>query len=181
MSDNSIRRLTAADWQLLRKLRLAALRDSPEAFASTYERELAFDEETWRSRCSTSCYMVAENSEAASGMAAVIVLSGEPPTVSPFDEALPEEAEAHLVSMWVAPAFRGRGIAGRLIAALSSATLERDIWQLYLWVVAENRAAVSAYERAGFIRTGELAPLPHSPEITEEKMRLDLSPQAQRG
>lgn len=42
-----IREIGAVDWQALRDIRLAALRDAPQAFASTYEREVAFAEAHW--------------------------------------------------------------------------------------------------------------------------------------
>jgi hypothetical protein len=42
-----IREIGAGDWQALRDIRLAALRDAPQAFASTYEREAAFAEADW--------------------------------------------------------------------------------------------------------------------------------------
>ena len=45
-----IRPTTMTDWQLLRDIRLHALRDAPDAFSSTYAREAAFDEIEWRQR-----------------------------------------------------------------------------------------------------------------------------------
>ena len=44
--------LTSADLSLYKRLRLAALRTDPNAFASTYEREFQFDDATWLSRMS---------------------------------------------------------------------------------------------------------------------------------
>jgi len=45
-----IRRVSADEWQLQRDVRLSALRDTPDAFASTYEQEVAFGENEWRAR-----------------------------------------------------------------------------------------------------------------------------------
>jgi hypothetical protein len=44
------RQAQAADWEALRQLRLAALADAPDAFASTLEAELAFPTELWQQR-----------------------------------------------------------------------------------------------------------------------------------
>ncbi|HEX4399353.1 MAG TPA: hypothetical protein VH136_17065, partial [Trebonia sp.] len=43
-----MRAIGPGDWELVRDVRLAALRDAPSAFASSYEREAAYSEEQWR-------------------------------------------------------------------------------------------------------------------------------------
>jgi ribosomal protein S18 acetylase RimI-like enzyme len=48
----SVREVVADDWELLRDVRLAALREAPHAFGSTYAREAPFTEEQWRGRIS---------------------------------------------------------------------------------------------------------------------------------
>jgi len=44
------RQAQAADWETLRQLRLRALADAPDAFASTLEAEVASPDEVWRQR-----------------------------------------------------------------------------------------------------------------------------------
>ena len=44
------RQAQAADREALRQLRLRALADAPDAFASTLEAEVAFPAEVWRRR-----------------------------------------------------------------------------------------------------------------------------------
>jgi hypothetical protein len=44
----SVRAIGPGDWELVRDVRLAALRDAPGAFASSYEREAVYSEEQWR-------------------------------------------------------------------------------------------------------------------------------------
>src|SRR3954465_9674992 len=45
-----VRRFQSHEWQLYRDLRLAALRDAPDAFGSTLAREEAFADEEWIAR-----------------------------------------------------------------------------------------------------------------------------------
>src|SRR3954453_4900446 len=54
MSDVTVKALDGEDWQAFRDVRLAALRESPEAFASSYEAELEYDEDFWRARLARS-------------------------------------------------------------------------------------------------------------------------------
>ena len=45
-----VRATTMTDWPALREIRLQALLDAPDAFASTYAREAAFGEDEWHRR-----------------------------------------------------------------------------------------------------------------------------------
>ena len=48
-----IREIDADGWRAIRDIRLAALQDAPDAFASTYAREIAFVEADWLRRISS--------------------------------------------------------------------------------------------------------------------------------
>ena len=50
MAGVAVERVRAAEWRELRELRLRALADAPEAFASTLAREAAFPDDVWRQR-----------------------------------------------------------------------------------------------------------------------------------
>jgi hypothetical protein len=45
-----VREVGTDDWAILREIRLAALREAPQAFGSTYQREARFTEAQWRER-----------------------------------------------------------------------------------------------------------------------------------
>ena len=73
-----------------------------------------------------------------------------------------------LVSMWTAPAARGKGVG----AALVDAVIEwADGRAVELWVTRGNDAALRLYERCGFVETGDHQPLPSDPCKDEIRMR----------
>lgn len=57
---------------------------------------------------------------------------------------------ASVHGMRTAPAWRGRGMAGRILAALADAAMARGLARCFLQVEAGNSAALSLYRRAGF-------------------------------
>lgn len=146
-----VRFLEPADWATWRELRLAALAEAPYAFGSTLaDWTGARDrEERWRARLEIpgSRNLLAVLDDRPAGMA-----SGLPA----------EDGEsAELISMWVSPLARGRGVADLLIETVEQWAADRRAKTLRLSVRAGNGWAIALYERHGFARTdepGELQP-----------------------
>lgn len=65
---------------------------------------------------------------------------------------------AELVSMWVAPEFRGTGLTARLIDAVVDWAASAGYSEIRLWVVEGNAAAERAYAKSGFVATGRRQP-----------------------
>ncbi|MET7529865.1 GNAT family N-acetyltransferase [Streptomyces goshikiensis] len=53
-------------------------------------------------------------------------------------------------SVYVHPAARGRGVAGRLLAALIESTEAAGIWMIQSGIFPENAASLAVHARAGF-------------------------------
>lgn len=53
-------------------------------------------------------------------------------------------------SVYVHPAARGRGVAGRLLAALVESTEAAGIWTIQSGIFPENAASLAVHQRAGF-------------------------------
>jgi len=157
-----VREITADDWELMRDVRLSALAEAPSAFGSTYAREVAFGEPQWRGRINdrsvTFFAHVDPADPAPVGLAGVYV----------------EDGVADLVSMWVSPSARGRRVGEALVEAAASWAAARDFSALFLWVTESNTAARRLYERCAFNATGEHAPLPSDPALTEIRMSRAL-------
>jgi len=152
----------AADWEALRQLRLRALADAPDAFASTLEEEVAFPAEVWRRRAEggpESANFIAREGGVDVGLAAVFAEPEVP-------------GRMHLVSMWVDPRYRRRGVARALVDQAVRWAAERRAREVILWVADQNTAAHRLYERLGFRPTGERQPLPSNPARTESLLRL---------
>jgi RimJ/RimL family protein N-acetyltransferase len=139
----TVRRLQPDDWELLRDIRLRSLRESPEAFSSSYEREAAFDETQWRSRADGVWFI------ATAGGAVVGVVAGF------FDDTVPA-SERHLVAMWVAAQARGSGAAVDLVEAIVDWARDDGATEVSLGVFEDNSRARALYERCGFVECGEL-------------------------
>lgn len=153
-----VRVVHADDWEQARDIRLAALREAPQAFGSTYAREAPFTEQQWRGRTGSD-HSVCFFAELADG--------AEPAGLAGVYE---EDGTADLVSMWVRPAARGLGAGEALVEAAADWAKARDHATLYLWVTESNAAARKLYERCGFTPTGERQPLPSDPSVIEIRM-----------
>lgn len=158
-----IERLSEDDWEQLRDLRLRSLREDHDAFGSSLAREEGFAERHWRMRLRPSAWFMAyDEGEHPVGVAAGI----QEPGADPEDR--------HVMSMWVAPEARRRGVGIALLDALGRWALRDGAASLSSWVVADNVAAIELYGRAGFVRTGATMALPRDPSRTEERWVLDL-------
>jgi len=95
-----VRVATIEDWQVLRDIRLAALRDAPNAFDSTYDEQAAYAEADWRRRISSESTFFAFLPD-TDGMD----LNGTDPAglAGGFQE---EPSTVELVSLWVRPLTR---------------------------------------------------------------------------
>jgi len=147
-----IRRATSEEWERIREIRLRALRDSPDAYGSTEERELRNSEDDWRSwvsgwdGVSRQVLFVAEEGEEWQGLALGVRWRDHPDP-------------ANLYAMWVAPDARRAGLGRALVEAVSAWAAEEGASIVHLCVTDSNEGAAAMYERCGFAPTGERSPL----------------------
>jgi GNAT superfamily N-acetyltransferase len=155
-----VRATTLDDWQAMREIRLQALRDAPDAFASTYAREIAFEQAEWHRRATRDGSFLAylHDGELAG-------LAGG------FEE---EPGVVELVSMFVRPQARGHRVGEALVDAVAVWARGRDAKSVHLWVTETNKPALRLYERCGFTATPERQPLPSNPAVGELGMTRPL-------
>jgi ribosomal protein S18 acetylase RimI-like enzyme len=160
-----IRDTTEDDWQLLRTIRLLALQDSPDAFASDYGAEVRHDEQQWREWLRSHMWLLAFENGTAPAPVGVIAATKEPPTPA---------REPFISSLWVAPEYRGRGVGRRLIEAVADRLAARGVTAVSLWVLDGNDAAREFYTAIGFVPTGERQLAPGFSDLHEQRMRRNV-------
>lgn len=138
---------------------MEALREAPYAFGSSLEEWQDADERRWRARLeSVPLNLLAVLDEKPAGIVSCI---------EPRDGGT-----AELISMWVAPFARGRGVGDVLIQAVIAWAREQNASGLMLSVREQNAHAIALYRRHGFTDAGANED-PDSP--CERTMRCDLA------
>ena len=157
----AITRLGEEDWRIWRDVRLAALADAPTSFAATREEEQAIQEDGWRA-------MVRD--------AAVFAATAEATVVGAAAGLYRTSAEDRgLGALWVAPQWRGRGVAALLIAAVIAWARSEGAARVGLWVPGDNARARRFYEHQGFRATGWRRPFPGDSGRLINEMSLSLT------
>jgi ribosomal protein S18 acetylase RimI-like enzyme len=141
--------LTADDWRLWRQLRLQALAEDPGAFGARLAdwQGPGDREDRWRGRLSIpgGHDVMAWSDEQPCGMA-----SGVPAAGANW---------ITLISMWVTPTARGRGVGDALVAEIVRYASDVGAGGVHLDVAEDNHAARRLYERHGFRVNGEVGDL----------------------
>jgi len=89
---------------------------------------------------------------------------------------LPRESagERGLGAMWVAPLWRGRGVAAALTGAVIAWARSEGCARIGLWVPADSPRARRFYQRQGFRSTGRARTFPNDATRTIDEMALEL-------
>ena len=141
-ADLQIRLLAPADAAAYRAIRLSGLKDTPEAFGSTFDAEVAKPLAWFFDRLTASDVFGALREREILGVAGFAVRDGA--------------KEAHkglLWGMYVRPEARGTGVARRLVETVIDFARPR-VELIQLSVVVGNEPARRLYARLGFVEYG---------------------------
>ena len=137
----TIRLARADEWGRWRETRLRMLRDDADFFSTRYDDMVREPDQMWRDWVG----------EAAAGAQKTLFVAEEDDdwlgVVGAFVRINPLEVQ--LISMWVDPQARGRGIAQELIRAVATWAGDRGSDTVVLFVQEANEPAQQLYERAG--------------------------------
>jgi ribosomal protein S18 acetylase RimI-like enzyme len=87
-----------------------------------------------------------------------------------------EDGSAQLISVWVLPEQRGRGVARALTTAVMQFAAAAGMKRMTVWFTDGNTPAQRLYERLGFRATGRRQSMPSRASIEEHEMDLLLGP-----
>ncbi|MDN5896271.1 MAG: GNAT family N-acetyltransferase, partial [Nocardioides sp.] len=142
-------------WQLYRDVRLAALKDAPEAFVARFEHEASYDDGFWRERMIRAHRFVAERGDELVGLVCLGLHNEDPETGEVF-------------GLWTAPKVRGEHAAWGLVSAAGRKAAEDGCKQLYYWAGSDNASAVGFASSFGFRPTEERRPVRVAEGATEK-------------
>ncbi len=137
-----VRRLTSEDAAAYREIRLAGLRDCPEAFGSTFGRESAQPLTWFCDRLRASQVFGAFRSTALLGVAGLAIREGEK-----------ERHKGLLWGMYVRPDIRNAGVGRQLVEAVIDCARDH-VEVIQLSVVKGNERARRLYAGLGFVEYG---------------------------
>ncbi len=147
--------LTAEDWRIWREVRLRALETDPTAFGSTLAGATGENdhEARWRQRFTVPYNIVSVRNGAFVGQVGATAI---------------EQGTTELISLWVAPEVRGRGVGDELIEAVVAWARSQGAARVELDVRRANLTAIAVYRRNGFVNCeGALDP-------SEQRMQLSV-------
>ncbi|NEA35511.1 GNAT family N-acetyltransferase [Streptomyces sp. SID13031] len=130
-------RISAVEWAELRRLRLLALEESPDAFLGDFATESALKPSAWKRRCNNEEWFAAELDGRNVGLGMLAKRHGP-------DKYL------HIESMWVEPDHRTAGVGRALLERLESEAKRQGEEKIALWVFVGNTDAWQYYVKMGY-------------------------------
>ncbi|SHI53615.1 Ribosomal protein S18 acetylase RimI [Rubritalea squalenifaciens DSM 18772] len=146
MSTVIVRRIRDDEGALYREMRLAALKDSPQAFASTYEDALQRSDAWWQEQTRAAA--------AGPDRAIFLALDADPVGMAALYRDLDQPRQGELFQMWVAPERRGSGCARELLECALRWAEENGMTQVRAEVKQGNERVLAFYLANGFVHAG---------------------------
>jgi ribosomal protein S18 acetylase RimI-like enzyme len=156
-----VRGLVARDWQVLRKVRVAALQQSPKWLLGDAEWEQKQSARYWLRLIRRCRWVVAE------------VDDGPARRVIGVVQSIGHTKRRYLQGVWVDPFFRDQGVGKLLIECAIERELAAGILDLQIWVIDGNDAAKHVYGSIGFRSVGLPQQIRDDGRF-EQRYRLDL-------
>ena len=163
----SVRKFELDEVSTYRSLRLSALEESPDAFGSTLGAEQLRTTEEWASRLEGGCN---------SGLDLPLIgrVDTTPAGLAWGKVDRSDRTIVHLYQMWVAPEFRGRGIARLLLRTIVAWAASLEARSVHLGVASGKSSAMRLYASEGFVPFGQVEPLRSGSALLAQRMRFEI-------
>jgi RimJ/RimL family protein N-acetyltransferase len=153
-----VEELSPNQWERLRDIRLAALRNDGHAFGGNLEAEGAMSENEWRAKFEIFTGLIAVLDGVDIGFMSVENLNGDFRTT------------CWIGSCWVGSEHRRKGALRALFEYVDQLSHERN-WKIQgLGVWIDNDGAIRAYEKLGFSQMGEPQESTRKPGLYYQRM-----------
>lgn len=143
-----IRQIRTDEWLLLKRVRLAALEDSPDAFSTKWEEAVKNPDNYWKDRSR-------DGAEGEKEFCVLAIDDHEPMGMAIGWPDKDDPLVMYLISMWVAPSHRGSQVAASLLNKIFEWATGRGAQSILAGVMPENSRALAFYTKLGFTQVSE--------------------------
>jgi RimJ/RimL family protein N-acetyltransferase len=141
-----IEKASATEAERFKSLRLAALKDAPYAYGAVYEVDKEKPISFWQQTLVNSNWYFTSIDGVDIGLIGV------------EKAAKDRGSDCWISGWWIAQSFRGQGVAALMLSAIDKFCIENRWLKQGLGVWPENKRAIAAYLKLGFIAGGEPIP-----------------------
>lgn len=154
----TVRPTVAADWAVLKALRLTALRDAPTAFGVSHAEALKDSDGRWQARAAgdgPASFFLAWSGGEAVGMAAALCMA---------------DGRASLIAMWVSPRWRGAAAAAAAVGGDGAADPNAPEHKKASAAARKDASAVAAHASQSTSLSGAAATPPKAGDATQDRV-----------
>lgn len=139
------RKIKEDEWQKYKKIRLEALKNDPQAFGSSYERENQKSDNEWKEK------LMLSNTDDSKKI--FVGIDNDSNGFLAIGGAYAENlGEWNVIAIYVNPKYRGQGVSKILLSEIINTLKARgNVKRLILRVNVNQQAAVNLYRSLGFV------------------------------
>lgn len=147
-----------------KEIRLRSLKEDPDAFGTTHQQALEWDDQVWIDQAANIPTFIANVDSVDRGIVRV-------------GSDLKDPTTGWVISMWVDQQARGRGVGVKLLSELIQWCEKQTSFKVLKLDVGDyNEAAIRLYEKIGFRSNGVTGSLPEPrTHITEHQKEFKLN------
>ncbi|MCB1246394.1 MAG: GNAT family N-acetyltransferase [Acidimicrobiia bacterium] len=162
-----VRTVWPHEWEAVRSIRLEALEDTPSAFVTSYDEALGYADDLWRDRTAEGALGVTQNT--------VIALDHGKAVALAIGLLKRKGTVLVVVSVFISPDYRGRGIGEEMFAILEGWGADRGALEAGLWVEETNERARGFYAKLGYETTDDRQRIPNDAGLWEIRLTKSLA------